>query len=404
MSTLLNQLGHLSWRARRCWPVLAVMCGALVLASQAQAFRFRYAVPPGHGYVVGHQAPGLIKVTFTQCVPAGQAIGVPVHAAVLGTGLSPQADWRADLVDGGTVSFDPSSVSTVRGVYESLVDVVPRLRAGRLGSEFLVHLTTGAPNLVGRLETAVIIRMPCVLRPAPTPPDGAFPCPNASQHAVGVRVVGKNVPVPAPRVDDDCVLTPTHPIVIPPGGSNGGGGSGGGGNGGGSGGSGGSGGGSSGGGGGSSGSGGSGGNGPVQPAEKPALGVFGPIVGTLANERPACVSARAINMVGAVGIHAGEPATVIVVVTVNGEKLHYARVRITGPGVNQTKSTGANGVTFTVRPSSAGDLFIRADACLGTDPIPVLAAPENRCGSIAQQADASTAERLRRGPPARMAC
>jgi hypothetical protein len=399
MSMLLSGLRHLPWRARRCAAALAVVFAALLMVSQAQAYRFRYAVPPGHGYVVGQHPLGLVKVIFTQCVPAGVAIGVPVHAAVLGVGLSPQVHWRADLAEGGTISFEPPSLGSVRGVHQSLAIVVPRLRRGSpVGAEFIFNLRTGRPSLIGRFETGVLIRLPCVLRPAPKPPDGPFPCPNAAQHTVAVRVPGKNVTVPAPRVDDDCVLTPEHPIVIPPGGGGGGGGSSGGGGSGGSGGS--------GGGGGSSGSGGSGsgGSGPAQPADEPALGVFGPLVGKLANKRPACVSAKAMNADGAVGIHAGEPATVAVTVTVDGVTMHYARVRITGPGVNQTESTGANGVPFKVRPTSAGDLVIRADACLGTDPIPVLAAPANRCGSLTQHADAPTADRLRRGPPARMAC
>jgi hypothetical protein len=57
-----------------------------------------------------------------------------------------------------------------------------------------------------------------------------------------------------------------------------------------------------------------------------------------------------------------------------------------------------------VKPTSAGDLYIRADACLGTDPIPVSAAPANRCGSIVQHTDAYAADKPRLGPPARMAC
>ncbi len=64
------------------------------------------------------------------------------------------------------------------------------------------------------------------------------------------------------------------------------------------------------------------------------------------------------------------------------------------PWYQPTKSTGANGVTFNVKPTAAGDLVIRADACLGTDPIPVLAAPDTRGGPSPSTLDASIAEEL----------
>jgi hypothetical protein len=58
-----------------------------------------------------------------------------------------------------------------------------------------------------------------------------------------------------------------------------------------------------------------------------------------------------------------------------GVLIRYARVRITGPGVRQTRSTGARGaVTFAFNPSDAGRLFVQADACVGADPVAVLAA------------------------------
>jgi hypothetical protein len=97
--------------------------------------------------------------------------------------------------------------------------------------------------------------------------------------------------------------------------------------------------------------------------------------------------------------------------------LRYARTRITGLAVNQTGFTGARGASFTVTPVRSGHMFIRADACLGADHIPVLPA-ENLCGSVVRPADGSPAEESRRlrlpgasgaarpwrGPPARMAC
>jgi hypothetical protein len=83
--------------------------------------------------------------------------------------------------------------------------------------------------------------------------------------------------------------------------------------------------------------------------------------------------ARCVNVRNEFPVRAGQRNTITVRVRKRGVLMHYARVRITGPGVRQTKSTGAHGAaTFAFIPSGAGPLYVQSDACIGVDTVPVL--------------------------------
>jgi hypothetical protein len=100
----------------------------------------------------------------------------------------------------------------------------------------------------------------------------------------------------------------------------------------------------------------------------PTLGAFAPLVPLVR-----VVPARCVNVPNASPLRAGQPNTTTVRVLKRGVLMRYAQVRITGPGISQTKSTGADGAaTFTFNPSRAGRLFVQADACVGADHLPVL--------------------------------
>jgi hypothetical protein len=74
-------------------------------------------------------------------------------------------------------------------------------------------------------------------------------------------------------------------------------------------------------------------------------------------------------------VRAGQQNTMKVGVHKRGVLMRYAQVRITGPGVRQTTSTGAQGVgTFTFKPARPGRLYVQADVCIGADPLAVLPA------------------------------
>jgi hypothetical protein len=100
----------------------------------------------------------------------------------------------------------------------------------------------------------------------------------------------------------------------------------------------------------------------------PTLGAFAPLV-PLVRALPA----RCVNVQNVSPVRAGQRNAMTVRVVKRGVLMRYAQVRITGPGVMQTKSTGARGVaTFTFNPSGPGPLYVQADACIGTDLFPVL--------------------------------
>jgi hypothetical protein len=100
----------------------------------------------------------------------------------------------------------------------------------------------------------------------------------------------------------------------------------------------------------------------------PTLGAFAPLV-PLVRALPA----RCVNVQNTSPVRAGQRNAMTVRVVKRGVLMRYAQVRITGPGVTQTKSTGARGAaTFTFNPSGPGPLYVQADACIGTDPVPVL--------------------------------
>jgi hypothetical protein len=169
------------------------------------------------------------------------------------------------------------------------------------------------------------------------------PCPSAAEHPVGLSFTGQGAVNPNPTqgeepppVNGKC----TEEMPAPGGGSGPTGG-------------------------------GSGGSTPPLDSElPPALGVFAPLIPAEKKKMDRCVLVH-----DAFALRAGEQNTLTVRVHKNGVRLNYAEVRITGPGVRQTKSTGAGGqATFTVVPAHTGKLYVQTDACTGTDPVPVLAA------------------------------
>jgi hypothetical protein len=102
----------------------------------------------------------------------------------------------------------------------------------------------------------------------------------------------------------------------------------------------------------------------------PTLGAFAPLVPLVTSLPAPCVTEQ-----HPFQVRAGQQNTLKVRVHKRGVLMRYAQVRITGPGVRQTKSTGAQGVArFTFKPSRPGRLFVQADACVGADPVAVLPA------------------------------
>jgi hypothetical protein len=375
-----------------------VAAAALVFVAPAQAAAVTYDVPPGNGYTVKDNGSGVVMVTFDQCLAAGEPVGLPLDVGTkAGGGTSAPASYELVGKNGpGTLSFDPPSLTIGSGVTHVIVTVVPDGAAVGRGAKF--HFKVVPENGSGNGQAAgVKVDVPCVSEPTGTAPDGGSPCPSAELHQPGVPVPGEGVVNPKPtkgekppRVNDNCTEQP--PAGGETGGTKGGGETGTkGGN---------KGGGETGSKGGSKGAGETGTNGgskngikgtgetgtkrggkggggsgsgspPPPTAFLPSLGDFSPLSAVEASSQPAsCVREHA-----GFPVRAGQQNTLTVRVRQNGVTLNYAEVRVTGPGVRQTRSTGAHGeATFTFKPSGSGRLFIQADACVGADPVAVLPA------------------------------
>ena len=88
-----------------------------------------------------------------------------------------------------------------------------------------------------------------------------------------------------------------------------------------------------------------------------------------------CVAVRAVRL------RAGRSNRVVVNVRSGGQEVIGSRVRVTGPGVRQTKSTNGLGqAVFIVRPRRAGTLFVQSDVCAGADRLAVRPAAINLTG------------------------
>jgi hypothetical protein len=120
---------------RRWWrvfPHLAVAGGVLVFAASALASgaNVDYAVPPGAGYSVVAHGQGLVDVAVNQCVTGGKPFPLPVDVQIAkaGSASSGSKPWtyKWDASDGGTVSFDPSSLSLVPGAAPKRVTLMIR--------------------------------------------------------------------------------------------------------------------------------------------------------------------------------------------------------------------------------------------------------------------------------------
>ena len=74
-------------------------------------------------------------------------------------------------------------------------------------------------------------------------------------------------------------------------------------------------------------------------------------------------------------VRAGQINTIVVRVREGGENIQGAKVRVTAPGVKMTKETNSRGeVTFRLKPSSKGRMYVQSDYCVGADRSAVLAA------------------------------
>ena len=402
-----------------------VVALVLALSSVALADALRYQVPPGNGYTVDN-TEGIAKVTIDQCVAAGTPITLPLTIATSGSSSKGgPASFKVMKAAGGSISFSPSSTTVAAGQTASFsFTIVPNgTGIGAKGAFFRFKLIPQSGSGAGQ-GPGVMVRVPCVLEPAPTPQNATAACTSAGDTPVGKSDNGKgNGGVPGqgkgrqsrtaiaslrsgsaakggkgngngaptgtggsaapsgaasgtgstsasgsasgpdagkgaagngagasePVVDGNCT------IVVPSGSSSAPTSS-------------------------TSSTSGSGAPGTTSttpttsttalPVGEPTLGAFAPLRSPLTAHRAVCVASPV-----QFRVRAGQQDQLAVRVHENGVALRRAKVRITGPGVRQTKFTGARGVAlFTFEPTHAGRLYVQSDACFGANRIAVLAA------------------------------
>ena len=112
----------------------------------------------------------------------------------------------------------------------------------------------------------------------------------------------------------------------------------------------------------------------------PTSGVLGSIRSGFAKGNAPCIATPR-----SVRLRAGERTRLDVVISMNGQRIQNALVRVTLPGGRRVRiRTGVNGVSrFTLRPKRSGRAVIQSDVCFGARRVTVLAA-----GVQAQQAPA----------------
>ncbi len=309
-----------------------------VAAPSALAGRVLYSAAPGTGYTVtaeGH-GQGIVKITVTQCLVAGQTFALPLRVTAQqpykGT---PSATWKVMKDGSAAPAFNPASVT----FDQPTKDVTLTLTAGtpsNKGDFLRFKLAPDAGSGLGE-GPGYMVRYACVL--ASGGDTARLSCPPVAQ----TRAKGGNGNGQAKKEDNPgngqangngnggvgngkgngnaappsaAATAPDDPVCpVPP---------------------------------------------PPPPGTEPQIPTSGVVQGSTVN------AARCISLPRQLRVTAGEQNLVRVVIRENGINISNAIVRVQTPDGIITKRTNALGVAlFRVRPSKAGRITVRSDVCFG---------------------------------------
>jgi hypothetical protein len=354
--------------ARRC-ALAATACAVALgtLAPAASAGTIRYTAAPSAQYSVDNDH-GILKVTFNTCATAGstQTVGFTLDTEITGK-TSGTGTFKVLKSDGGSLSFDPPTLTLAPGSQQTQVTVTVSTPTPRPQGAFF-RFKIDPQNGIGIGEgPGVMIHFGCVLSPGPgtVSAQQAEPCPTT---ATARREPNKNDgkdgkdgnptdgdagkgnddrQTPAPQPEQTTAASSDAPQTCAP---------------------------------------------ASVPASAPdptpapsfsEASLSAPTAGVFASlaSRQARGPARCVATPRRLRVRKGETTQLVITIESNDVAIRSAAVRVLGAGVHRTARTNRDGqAVISVRPTRTGRLAVQSDVCFGVDRLRVLGAKDASSG------------------------